>query len=617
MKQSLKVLLGAAMIAGLSVAAQAAVIYKGTSITAYDTWTAGNTYVLTNILYVSNNAILTIQPGTVVRGEPESVAGAYDPGTLVICRGSKIMANGTAANPIVFTDLQDPTVLAEGGFGTGSANTYTNPASAQTAQWGGIVLLGKTYIADNRTTPDATREKQIEGLTATGSLGYYGPNGTTHLVNDDDHSGEMSYVSVRFGGFNLTANNEINGVTFGGVGRGTKIHHIEVVNTLDDAFEWFGGTVNCRYLAAIRCGDDSFDIDEGYRGKMQFLFGLQGVTSAGGIGSGYSQKGMELDGGNSPDQSQPFGISSLYNVTCVGNGKNGDTYENSNMGFCERDNAGVRIYNSLFLDFGGRAVALDCKTSNSCEQRLAQVFGNVAGSVATNTALYPDYTLGGYELEIKNNIFYRADNWLHAVPADMGSTYQTDWTDSFGPNPSGERDTSTQSGNSATLNAAVFGTGTAWATNNVITSTLPITSLARDTSIPSGNVQPILTCNPLPVGAALSTPSPAPADGFFSPVNFNGAFSPTYNWLQGWSFVNTHMAIVPTISNPSSPSTTDLTLLSSVSFDTVNGVTYVIEASSNMTNWTPIASVTGNGTTMSYVDTRALSTRQFYRVVVQ
>jgi hypothetical protein len=602
MKRSLKIMLGAAAIAVLSATAHAAVFMRGTQITASETWTAGNTYVLTNITYVLSGATLTIEPGVVVRGEPESSVGAKDPGTLVICRGAKIIANGTAANPIVFTDLDDPTVFAEGGYGTGVAADYTAPDSNKSSLWGGVVVLGRTYIAVNSLAgPDSARENQIEGLTASGSLGYYGAGG---LPNDDDNSGQMSYCSIRFGGTVIGTANEINGLTLGGVGRGTKIHHIEVVQNVDDGFEMFGGTVNLKYLASIRNGDDSFDYDEGFRGKGQFWFALQGETGGASAGSRFSNKGSENDGGLSPDGSQPYSIPTIYNVTYVGMGVNSyGANQAMNSAIVFRDNAGGRYYNSLFLDFGGAAVAIECRASDSPEQRIGTLFSSASSTY------HPDNTLGGYELELKNNIFYRADGWPNKSPA-----VQADWNAAVA-----EGDSTTQVfPNFATINAAVFdGTQPSWASNNVNTTTLPITSLLRDTSIAAGSVQTVTNIDARPVGAALSTPTPAPADGFFSPVNYKGAFSPTYNWLQGWTWVNASAGLVPSISNPSAPLSTDLTLLSSVSFETVNGVTYVIEASSDMSSWVPIATVTGNGTTMSYVDTRALSTRQFYRVVVQ
>src|SRR5258705_7889155 len=163
------------------------------NMTTSQTWTADNEYVLTQPIYLTNGSTLTIEPGTVVRGEPESVPGAHDPGTLIITRGSKIRAAGTAANPIVFTDLNDDNIRAyPGSF----PYDRLENSLGTTANWGGVILLGRAYVANNTLSgPDPTREFQIEGLDPTGGLGLYGNGG-----NDDDDSGVLNYVSIRYGG---------------------------------------------------------------------------------------------------------------------------------------------------------------------------------------------------------------------------------------------------------------------------------------------------------------------------------------------------------------------------------------------------------------------------------
>ena len=210
------------------LAAGAADIMVTDNITVSETWTADNTYFLTQVIYVTDGATLTIEPGTVIRGEPESAPGNLDPGTLVVSRGSKIQALGTVEEPIVFTDLFDDN------FGDNPGTfPYDDLVNARslTGQWGGVILLGRGYVArDTLAGPDATRENQVEGLTAAGGLGLYGNCADSPLFPDNCHdgdSGSMSYVSIRYGGFNVSPANEINGLTLGGVGHGTDLSYIE------------------------------------------------------------------------------------------------------------------------------------------------------------------------------------------------------------------------------------------------------------------------------------------------------------------------------------------------------------------------------------------------------
>jgi hypothetical protein len=174
---------------------------------------------------------------------------------------------------------------------------YDNADDARgvTGTWGGLVVLGRTYVANNTTAgPNAAREVQIEGLTSPGGLGLYGNCAASALYPsncDDDDSGTLEYVSIRYGGYNLSLNNEINGLTLGAVGRETDIRNVEVFQNKDDAIEFFGGTVGVKNAVLVAPGDDSLDWDEGYRGKVQFVLAVQGTP-----GTDKSDKGGELDG---------------------------------------------------------------------------------------------------------------------------------------------------------------------------------------------------------------------------------------------------------------------------------------------------------------------------------
>jgi hypothetical protein len=213
-------------------------------ITSNVTWTKDKVYELTRLITVRNNATLTIQAGTVIRSN--ALASA-----LVITRGAKLIANGTAAEPIVFT----------------SKNTA---GSRSRGNWGGIVILGKArYNVNNGVN-------YIEGISQNINTEFGG--GLT--PDDNDNSGSLKYVRIEFAGFVFSPNNELNGLTLGAVGKGTTIEHVQVSYSNDDSFEWFGGSVNCKYLVAFNGLDDDFDVDNGFKGIVQFGLSIKDPSGA-------------------------------------------------------------------------------------------------------------------------------------------------------------------------------------------------------------------------------------------------------------------------------------------------------------------------------------------------
>ena len=305
-----------------------------TVVTVTDSWieagqtksmTADNIYLLDGLVYVEDGAVLNIEAGTVIKGKEVPSTGD-NTSALIITRGGKIYATGSATQPIIFTaesdDINNPTDL-----------TYNDRGL-----WGGVILLG--YAEINTTTGVG----QIEGIVSTEPRGAYG--GGHVSFNDDDNSGVMRYVSIRHGGSEIGAGNEINGLTFGAVGRGTTIEHIEVLSNLDDGYEWFGGTVNCKYLVSAFCGDDGFDYDEGFRGKGQFWFTIMDESVGGG-------RCAEQDGGTDPEDGQPYAIPMLSNVTYIGAGVNSFPQGDGSELMIFRDNAGGKYYSSIFTDYNG------------------------------------------------------------------------------------------------------------------------------------------------------------------------------------------------------------------------------------------------------------------------
>jgi len=285
---------------------------------------------LDGFVHVKNNAVLTIQPGTVIRGKNDPTT----PGVLIITRGAKIMAQGTAANPIVFTSNE---TVANG----------RNPGD-----WGGLVICGNGVINTGGISQNPNVSK-IEGFVTNSPDRYYG--GT----NDADNSGILSYVRIEFAGVALdplTANSEINGLTLGGVGSGTQIDHVQVSFSGDDSFEWFGGTVDAKYLIAYRGTDDDFDCDFGFRGRVQFGLGVKDPNISDiALATGESN-GFEVDNnGTSPYLALPLTKPMFSNMTIVGAKRDGTgTIPAGDKHECAmhiRRNTAIRIFNSLFLGF--------------------------------------------------------------------------------------------------------------------------------------------------------------------------------------------------------------------------------------------------------------------------
>jgi hypothetical protein len=245
------------------------------------TLSADTIYVLTGLYYVEPGASLTIEPGTIIKGHDATG------GTLIITRGGQIFAQGTPQKPIVFTSQYAPGARASG-------------------DWGGVIILGDAPT--NKVNP------LIEGGLIPGTCS--GGGGTYGGSDPSDDSGVFSYVRIEFPGFRFATNNEVNGLTMGGVGGQTQIDHVQVSYSDDDSFEWFGGTVDCSYLVAFGGTDDEFDTDFGYRGDVQFGFGLRDPDQSDPTGE---SNGFESDNdGSATSTATPYTRPIFSNITLVG-----------------------------------------------------------------------------------------------------------------------------------------------------------------------------------------------------------------------------------------------------------------------------------------------------------
>jgi hypothetical protein len=302
------------------------------AITADMTLSADESYVLIGVVTVEDGATLTIPAGVTIFGDKAST------GTLVVKQGGKIDAQGTADQPILFTSQL--------------------PAGQRAAgDWGGLILLGKAPINEAGGTAS------IEGLTTDE---IYGGSDAA------DSSGILRYVRIEFSGIEISPDNEINGLTFGGVGHGTVVDHVMVRHTLDDCYEFFGGTVNASHLVCYRNGDDSFDFDQGYVGNLQFLF----AQAQPGVAN--DANGFECDNDATTPDVTPRTNPTIFNVTLCG--QNGDSADQQ-YGFLFRRGFMATIGNAIVT---GWEAGVDFRDSPDTDVQLSDTvfFGNTVHNVA-------------------------------------------------------------------------------------------------------------------------------------------------------------------------------------------------------------------------------------------
>lgn len=283
-------------------------------------------------IYVADGKSLTIQPGTLLKG----IAGvAGDANALIISKGGKIIAPGTEECQIVFTASADP---MDGSYGI-----------ANKGQWGGVVILGKAknnLVGSAGGLAIADGIGFIEGFVAANPNNQFGMAPGSEI--EDDNSGIMSYVSIRHAGDIAGTDNELNGLTLGSVGRGTTLHHIEVISNLDDGIEFFGGNVDLKYASVLFNDDDGFDYDLGWSGKGQFwvVVKTDKGTAAGG------DNGFECDGDDS-DVALFYASPKIYNATFIGaKDVNGSTIADGDSGMEMKEGTRGELRNCILANYG-------------------------------------------------------------------------------------------------------------------------------------------------------------------------------------------------------------------------------------------------------------------------
>jgi hypothetical protein len=346
---------------------------------------ASKQYLLRGKVYVQSGATLTIPAGTKIYGEKDT------DGTLIINRGGKIDAQGTADNPIVMTSQADPGFRNRG-------------------DWGGVVILGKAYT-------NGSASSTIEGISSTAGSedGVYGPGNSAPA--DDDNSGIMRYVRIEFAGIALSQDNELNSLTMGAVGSGTQIDHIMVSYANDDAYEWFGGANNHKYLVAYSTLDDDFDTDRGYIGKVQHALVVRDPNQADFSGS----RAWE---------------SSSNNTANVGDLPNhGGTARHSAPTFANVTVLGPRLFRAPGAINGFYQAALEINSSSSIK---------IYNSILTGFTTGVRWNNSGESAMVTNNVFAHhgastAVSGSSTVPGDFATTNteEADIQTIFGNYPSG------------------------------------------------------------------------------------------------------------------------------------------------------------------------------------
>lgn len=289
-------------------------------ITANRTLKAAYTYKLRGLVYVTNGAILTIEPGTKIVGETGKNGG------LIITRSCKIIADGTIDKPIVFT---------------------SEAATPQRGDWAGVVLLGNAPT--NSSFNGVAGIGEIEGgINNSDGLGLYGTP-ATQGQNPADNSGILRYVRIEYAGYAFLPDKEINGLTFGGVGSNTIIDYVQVSYANDDSFEWFGGTVKCTHLISFRTLDDDFDIDNGFSGKVQFGISLRDSS----VADISKSEAFESDNDAAGSSLLPQTAAVFSNMTVMGPKENLTNKGNSLFvwGAQIRRNSSLSLFNSIIMGY--------------------------------------------------------------------------------------------------------------------------------------------------------------------------------------------------------------------------------------------------------------------------
>ena len=334
------------------------------NISANTTWKKDDQNILVGQTFVQSGVTLTIEAGTTIYSESDDGNGLAP--ALIVEQGGKLIAKGTASQPITFTSTLD--MDADG-----------QALLPLRGTWGGLIILGRAPIS---VTGGVANVEGVEGKP-------YGGN------DPEDNSGVLEYVRVWYGGRSIGQDNEINGITLAGVGRGTVVKYCEVAYNLDDGFEMFGGTVDLKYCSVIGVGDDAYDVDQGYQGRGQFLFAK--------VLKDDGNRAYEMDNKTNGNlDSSPRSHPVFYNATLVGPG--GDAVSNNDQMARLREGLGGEFGNHIVYNGKEYGVRNSDNGSETVTQDLASV-----------SSLYPDY------------LFWSENNVVHKMGTALFKGFASDF----------------------------------------------------------------------------------------------------------------------------------------------------------------------------------------------
>ena len=361
-------------------------IVINSDVTTDATWSG--VIKLQNKVYVRNGATLTILPGTIIRGDYNSQ------GTLIVTRGSRIIADGNINQPIVFTS--------------------NNPVGSRNeGDWGGLVLLG------NATNNQPGGVVNIEGLPPSTNTQHGGGN-------DNDNSGVLRYVRIEFAGIPLEPNKEINGLTFGSVGSLTTVDYVQVSFCGDDSFEWFGGTVNCKHLISYSTIDDDFDTDFGYRGKVQFGLSIRNKDLSDAAGDSNC---FESDNDAQGSGSQPLTSPIFSNFTIIGAKADGTVSlpfgEKFEKAFRLRRNTATSVFNSIATGWEKGLSIEGAAAESNITSGVMNFNSNILSNFNNGTVCYtttPNFLSSYFSQNLNDSTLTNQDiNWVNPF-VQIGTT---------------------------------------------------------------------------------------------------------------------------------------------------------------------------------------------------
>jgi hypothetical protein len=515
--------------------------------------TCGKIYTITNKVYVPKPFTITIDPGVVIQGIYDN--NSNNAAALIIERGAKIMAQGQPDCNIVMTTDQD--------------NLDGTYSISNVSKWGGLIVMGiatNNLMADcnvpaaGNTYPNGAAplcngldgEGHGEGFFAAQNVGnVFGtnpadPDGFT-TPDDNDNSGIMTYLSLRHAGAlvgGLAKGNEINGITLSSVGRGTTFNHIEVVSSGDDDVEYFGGTVDAKYI-------DKFDFDDGYRGRAQFLFSVAADSlNTGDLQS--SDNGFECDADDQfgstfatfPFQSNP----NFWNATFISNGKLTATLDNTgHAGIMAKEMTGGQFHNCIFANFRSGVHFSEARSNSVLKGDAYDQWTNNADAYigswhANNGINYPVKNA----LVIQDNVIIKPAGPKYygftrgTLVQTTGATTGKFVKDFTGTGSVTQWATTTAGGQCAAVGLPNAADSVQFLTTdrNQVVASVP--GITYNWSFNAGNTSFATPFHAVPLTNLTSASTP-PADGFFTVVNYKGAFdaaTPDCNWLSEYGLIS-------------------------------------------------------------------------------